>query len=103
MGDTETCAPRYLSSKKTVDDRALNQGVMARLRSELAALGHQPLQVLEIGAGLGTMVARLAEAQVVSRARYQLFDVDAKLLREARTWLLSWAAGRGLGAGPQGD
>jgi hypothetical protein len=103
MADSDTCGTRYLSSKKTVDDRALNQGVMARLRSEVAALGEQPLRVLEIGAGVGTMVARLADWQVVRRAQYRLVDVDPLLLREARSWLSSWAQGRGLAVAADGD
>ena len=107
MGDTETCGPRYLTSKKTVDDRALNHAVMASLRNEAAALaadrGAQPLRVLEIGAGIGTMVARLADNGVISRAQYQLCDVDPRLLREARGWLLAWASERGLATGSQGD
>src|SRR5688572_1697245 len=103
MGETQTCGHRYLSSKKTVDDRALSHSVTERLRLEVAGLGERPLRVLEIGAGLGTMVTRLADWRVIERAHWRLVDVDADLLREARGWLRSWAGGRGLTASEDGD
>jgi SAM-dependent methyltransferase len=84
---------RYLSSKKTVDDRALNRHVLDRLRGEVAG---RPLRVLEVGAGLGTMVARLVDWGVIARGEYVLLDVDPALLADARTWLCSWARQRGL-------
>ena len=98
MGDAETCGTRYLSSKKTVDDRALNHGVVERLRDEVGTFGGHRLRVLEIGAGIGTMVARLVDWQVLRRAEYRLVDVDPKLLQEARSWLRSWAKQRGFAA-----
>ena len=45
---------RYLAAKTTVDDRALNRHVLAELRRLMPA---DAPQVLEVGAGLGTMVA----------------------------------------------
>jgi hypothetical protein len=83
----------YLAAKKSVDDRALHRGVLADLRRLLPA---GPLDVLEIGAGLGTMVARLLDWQVISAGEYTLVDVDGRLLRECRTWLRGWADQRGL-------
>jgi SAM-dependent methyltransferase len=89
---------RYLSSKKTVDDRALNRFVLDRLRAELAARGQAPLRVLEVGGGLGNMLARLVEWRLFERAEYILLDVDPQLLDDARAWLRAWAGGRGLTA-----
>jgi SAM-dependent methyltransferase len=86
---------RYLAAKRTVDDRALNRPVLDELRRLLPA---GPPRVLEIGAGLGTMVARLLEWQVVTEGEYTLLDVDPRLLRDSRTWLLDWARARGLPA-----
>ena len=91
---------RYLAAKKSVDDRALNRAVLADLRPLLA---QGPCRVLEIGAGLGTMVARLLEWQVVSAGEYTLLDVDPRLLRDSRTWLCGWAAARGVPAEPLAD
>ncbi|MFL6095158.1 MAG: hypothetical protein ACJ71Y_06880, partial [Blastococcus sp.] len=75
---------RYLAAKKTVDDRALNRSVLAELR-RLMPRGEP--RILEIGAGLGTMVARLLEWQVVTAGEYVLLDVDPRLLRDSRAWL----------------
>ena len=51
---------RYLTAKKSVDDRALNRHVWQSLVAALPrATPEQPLQILEVGAGLGTMVERL--------------------------------------------
>ena len=84
---------RYLAAKTTVDDRALNRPVLAELRRLMPA---GPSRVLEIGAGLGTMVARLLDWGVVSTGEYILLDTDRLLLDRSRRWLGDWAAARGL-------
>jgi SAM-dependent methyltransferase len=84
---------RYLAAKTTVDDRALNGHVVAELR-RLMPVG--AARVLEIGAGLGTMVARLLDWGVVGAGEYILLDTDRSLLDDSRRWLRDWAAGRGL-------
>jgi SAM-dependent methyltransferase len=94
---------RYLTAKKTVDDRALNHVVLDHLRAEIATRDVVKLRVLEVGAGLGTMVARLVEWGVLSRAEYLLLDVDPQLLEDARGWLLGWAGQRGLRALAEAD
>jgi SAM-dependent methyltransferase len=78
---------RYLAAKRSVDDRALNRVVLDTLRADLAALGEQPLQVLELGAGIGTMAARLIEWNVLSCAHYTLLDEDSESLRVAQRQL----------------
>jgi hypothetical protein len=84
---------RYLAAKTSVDDRALNRHVLAELR-RLMPVGAP--QVLEIGAGLGTMVARLMDWGVVGTGEYILLDADRPLLDDSRRWLRDWAAARGL-------
>src|ERR1700761_4202429 len=84
---------RYLAAKTTVDDRALNRPVLAELRRLLPAGAPR---VLEVGAGLGTMVARLIDWGVVSAGEYTLLDTDRQLLDDSRWWLRDWAAARGL-------
>src|ERR1700712_4492391 len=86
---------RYLTAKRSVDDRALNRHVLAQLR-RLRPAGAR--RVLEIGAGLGTMVARLLEWGVLDAGEYTLLDVDPRLLRDSRRWLLEWATARSLPA-----
>jgi SAM-dependent methyltransferase len=84
---------RYLAAKTTVDDRALNRQVLAQLRRLMPA---GAARVLEIGAGLGTMVARLLDWGVVGAGEYILLDADRQLLDCSRRWLHDWAAERGV-------
>ena len=84
---------RYLAAKTTVDDRALNRHVLAELRRLMPAGAPR---VLEVGAGLGTMVARLLDWGVVGTGEYILLDTDRQLLAHSRRWLRAWAAARGL-------
>jgi hypothetical protein len=85
--------PRYLAAKTTVDDRALNRHVLAKLRRLMPA---DAPRVLEVGAGLGTMVARLLDWGVVRAGEYVLLDADRQLLDCSRRWLCDWAAARGV-------
>ncbi len=76
---------RYLSAKKTVDDRALNQHVWQAMVNALPpAAPVAPLRVLEIGAGIGTMVERLVERQVLTHALYTAVDADPTNIATAR-------------------
>jgi SAM-dependent methyltransferase len=84
---------RYLAAKTTVDDRALNRQVLAELRRLMPAGAPR---VLEVGAGLGTMAARLMDWGVVGAGEYTLLDADRSLLDHSRRWLRDWAAARGL-------
>jgi hypothetical protein len=84
---------RYLAAKTTVDDRALNRHVLAELRRLMPAGAPR---VVEVGAGLGTMVARLLGWGVVGAGEYILLDADRQLLDDSRRWLRDWAAARGL-------
>jgi SAM-dependent methyltransferase len=83
----------YLAAKTTVDDRALNRQVLAELRRLMPAGAPR---VLEVGAGLGTMVGRLLDWGVVSAGEYVLLDADRQLLECSRRWLRDWAAARGV-------
>jgi len=66
---------RYLSAKRTIDDRALNLRVWQTLRENLPH--RNPLRVLEVGGGIGTMVERLAEWGFADTAvQYTLLDAD---------------------------
>ena len=84
---------RYLAAKTTVDDRALNRQVLTELCRMMPAGAPR---VLEVGAGLGTMVARLMDWGVVGAGEYVLLDTDRQLLDHSRRWLCDWAAARGL-------
>lgn len=72
--------PRYLSAKKTVDDRALNANVWQALRHHLPAQS----RLLEVGAGIGTMVERLAEQEFISSVDYTAIDNQPENIAEAQ-------------------
>jgi hypothetical protein len=91
---------RYLTSKISVDDRALNRPVLAEL-GRLRPPG--PVRVLEVGAGLGTMVARLMDWGVLAAGEYTLLDADRELLDDAGRWLRAWAAARGVPSAAEPD
>jgi hypothetical protein len=88
---------RYLAAKKSVDDRALNWQVWQRLVAALPrATTEQPLHILEVGAGIGSMVQRLLADDVFTHATYTAIDKAPALLTEAHGRLFQWADERGF-------
>lgn len=89
--------PRYLFAKQSVDDRALNQNVLKALRNELADWPvSQPLQIVEVGAGIGTMLARLLRWGLLPpQAEYTLVDEMEENIAFARNWLPDWGVKNG--------
>jgi hypothetical protein len=88
---------RYLAAKRTVDDRALNAHVWDTLRNALldSSTAVSPCTVLEVGAGIGTMVERLLDARLLPPSRYVLLDAEADNLAIAEQRLRAWAAVHG--------
>jgi hypothetical protein len=86
---------RYLSAKKTVDDRALYRGACDEVAKRLGSAHPRPWRILEVGGGIGTMVGRLIDWQLLGRAEYRIVDESAELLAHARRWLADWAFRRG--------
>jgi hypothetical protein len=91
---------RYLRAKRTVDDRALDGDIIASLRERLAERARRrdgPLRVLEVGAGVGTMVERLLAWDVLppGETRYTAVDVNPTSVRELRHRLAEHATGEG--------
>ncbi len=80
---------RYLHAKTTVDDRALSRVVYEDLKREI---GVKPLDVLELGAGVGTMVSRALEWGLVAQGTWTLLDEDARSIGEAVRGLSAWCA-----------
>ncbi|MEZ4683979.1 MAG: class I SAM-dependent methyltransferase [Caldilineaceae bacterium] len=88
---------RYLAAKKSVDDRALNHHVWMTLHNRLQEkAGDEPLRVVEIGAGIGTMVERILERDLLTKAHYTLVDAVSANIAEARRRLPAWAATAGF-------
>lgn len=88
---------RYLAAKKSVDDRALNQQIWDQLAAVLKDTGHS-IRILEIGGGIGTMIERLLERQVIHDAAYTLLDEQPENIAEARRRLPTWAQEHGYEA-----
>src|SRR5215472_2906128 len=83
---------RYLAAKKSVDDRALNWQVWQRLISALPrASAEQPLRILEVGAGICSMMERLLAGDVLTHATYTAIDIAPTLLAEAHRRVSRWA------------
>ncbi len=88
---------RYLAAKKSVDDRALNRHVWGSLvRALPAGTWEAPLRVLEVGAGIGIMVERLLDWDLLTTATYTAIDARPDNITEARHRLPGWAANRGF-------
>jgi SAM-dependent methyltransferase len=86
---------RYLAAKKTVDDRALNAQVWQALAAHLPPAS-RPLAVLEVGAGIGTMVERVLARGLFSRAHYTAIDAAPGLIAVAQRRLPGWAQANGF-------
>lgn len=91
----ELSFPRYLTSKQSVDERALNQHVYKRLA---AGLPGRPLNIIEVGAGVGTMPLRLLRRGLFGNADYALVDELAENGAYALDWIAAQAAENGLQA-----
>jgi SAM-dependent methyltransferase len=88
---------RYLAAKKSVDDRALNRRVWESVMQAVSPSSAQtPLQVLEIAAGIGTMVERLLDWGLLTQAAYTGIDADPNNISAAHHRLPEWAGARGF-------
>ena len=86
---------RYLAAKKGLDDRSLNRQVWDTLAQALQDRADSaPLRVLEVGCGIGTMVERLLDRGLLTRAAYTGVDADPGCIRAAARRLQDYAAAR---------
>jgi SAM-dependent methyltransferase len=89
--------PRYLDAKKTVDARALNRRVWTRFVERLSDRS-SPLEILEVGGGVGATVQRIVEALEETssdRLRYTFVDFEPQNVDAARDRLHEWAERHG--------
>lgn len=91
----------YLAVKKSVDDRSLNRLVVEALQRSVET--ERTLQVLEVGAGIGTMIERLLQWKLLRRADYTAVDAAAALLPAARRYLHNAAVAHGWQWMPEDD
>jgi SAM-dependent methyltransferase len=109
VSNTEDAFQRYLATKKGVDDRALNRHVWEALREALT--GRRELRALEVGAGIGTMVERLVEWELLgprserdpATLSLTLLDSSSATIAAGRRRLAAWAGEHGFAARPTGD
>lgn len=87
----------YLIAKRAVDDRAIDRRVWDRFvdelehRSSARTTDTEPLDVLEIGAGVGAMVERFADWNAFTgHVRYRAVDFDRRNIDAAREHLPEW-------------
>ena len=93
--------PRYLAAKKSLDNRSLNRQVWQRFVEVLPrASRDRPLRLLEVGAGIGTMVERVLEKRLLSRATYTAIDAELASISEAARRLPRWATQHGFRVSP---
>jgi SAM-dependent methyltransferase len=96
METTEYSFIRYLAAKTTVDDRAINRHVWDSLKENLPQSSpDKPLNVLEIGAGFGTMLARAVDWGLLKHALYTALDFQAENIDKAYQHIPVWAGSRG--------
>jgi hypothetical protein len=85
--------PHYLLSKQTVDDRALNKDVTNALRIYMPP---EPVSIIEVGGGIGTMLKRLIQWGILCNGDYILVDAMEANIAYALEWIPQWAAEAGL-------
>jgi hypothetical protein len=86
--------PKYLHAKQSVDDRALNKDVFNSLKAHLL---QESLRIIEVGAGIGTMLKRLICWDAIRKAEYVMIDQLAENVNHASDWIPLWATEAGLG------
>ncbi len=75
---------QYLAAKKSVDDRSLNRRVWDTLRQTLAPSELQkPITIFEAGCGIGTMIERLIDWDLITNGHYTGVDAAPECLAEA--------------------
>ena len=79
---------RYLASKRTVDDRALNRQVWQTLADAVNGelMSDAPLRVLEVGAGIGTHGGSVVSSGVVCCSGFTLITLRSIARRAMSRW-----------------
>ncbi len=91
MTQYEYSFTRYLEAKKSVDDRALNRRVWQVLAESLPQTSaDKPLNIIEMGAGIGTMIERMLEWGLLNYANYTAIDAQTENIQYARNRMLTW-------------
>jgi hypothetical protein len=79
---------RYLAVKRQIDDRSLSQSVWRTLRHRLRqATKMRPLDVIEMGGGIGTMFDRTLDWALAPHMQYTLVEANRAYLTECESRL----------------
>ena len=84
----------YLAAKKSIDDRSLNERVWESLAEALPR--DRRLEVLELGAGIGSMIQRVIERELLTDCTYKSVELEPENVAEAMRCLPEWARGLGV-------
>ncbi|HET7011097.1 MAG TPA: hypothetical protein VFI11_10005 [Anaerolineales bacterium] len=93
MPDRYSDFERYLTAKVSVDDRALHPRVWSTFAARLPRTGR--VQIVEAGAGVGTMITRLLEAGLPPEADYHAVEAETARADGARRYLSRWSEKNG--------
>lgn len=76
---------QYLAAKQAIDDAALNPGVFRRFAGHFASYSrtYPHLRILEVGAGIGTMINRLLDRGLLTNGMYTALDKNKENLQYA--------------------
>lgn len=86
----------YLAAKKSVDDTSLNPDVWAQLAAFLEEnQTGEPLRILEIGGGIGTMIQRLLEADLLRNVVYTVIELEPAFKKIAAQKMIHWCSENG--------
>ena len=84
---------RYLEAKKGIDDRSLNGHVWNALVQRLQkSAPDKPIRILEVGAGIGTMIERMLDERLLDSAIYTAIDAIEENRIRAHERMQAWAA-----------
>jgi SAM-dependent methyltransferase len=86
----------YLSAKKSVDERSFNRQVWQRLQARLGPGTHdRPVRVLEAGCGIGALLERMLDWELLVQADYLGLDAQSDNITFARRAVPDWARDHG--------
>jgi hypothetical protein len=80
---------QYLADKKAIDDQSLNQDVWAAL-THWCKQQQKLLRIIELGAGIGTMIERLLDAKLLANCHYTAIEIQPEFCTAAAARLNLW-------------
>ncbi len=93
---------RYLTAKRTIDARSINQRVWSRFVEAMNGVSTE-LRVLEVGGGVGATAERILDAATAPEVAYTLVDLSDANVARARDNLRRWARDAGFASEVQGE